>query len=263
MAVPPEFDIEGRTVIVTGAARGIGRGIVRVLADAGARLLVTALTDRYLGPLADDLRAAGHPIEPLVADATSRDDWDKTVSLALQRWGHIDVLINNVGDAISKDLVPKGDSNDEPLTDDEWQKVVDINLTQGFMGCRAVGPHFLERRKGKVINVSGTAAVRGRPGLLAYSAAKAGLVRLTQALALEWADHGVTVNGIAPGYVPDPEVGDQGEVAKRREWARTAVPLGRVGEPREVGFLAMFLASDASNYLTGETVYVDGGVSYA
>jgi NAD(P)-dependent dehydrogenase (short-subunit alcohol dehydrogenase family) len=259
-----EFDIEGRTVIVTGAARGIGKGIVRVLAEAGARVLVTALTDRYLNPLGEELASAGHPIETLVADATSADDWQGTLDRALGLWGRIDVLINSLGDAIRKPVVPlPGSSGEGPLTDDEWRRVIDINLTQAFMGCRAIGPHFLERRRGKVINISGFAARKGAPELLAYSAAKAGVARLTQTLALEWAPYGITVNSIAPGYFPDPETNDPAEVAERRELAKTAVPLGRVGELREVGLLALYLVSDASNYLTGETIFLDGGATFA
>ena len=261
---PVEYSVEGRTVIITGAARGIGKGIARVLAEAGAKVLVTALTDRYLGPLAKELGEAGHPIETLTADATSATDWERTMGIAMERWGHLDVLINNLGDAISKPLVPLPDSEERSATsDEEWRSVLDINLTQAFLGCRAVGPHFLERGRGKVINVSGFAARRGSPGLLAYSAAKAGLGRLTQTLALEWAPYGITVNSIAPGLFPDPETGDASEVAAARKRAAQTVPLGRVGELREVGLLALYLASDASQYMTGETIYLDGGLTQA
>ena len=141
--------------------------------------------------------------------------------------------------------------------------MVDINLTEAFMGCRAIGPHFLERREGKVINISGFAARKGAPELLAYSVAKAGVARLTQTLALEWAPYNVTVNSIAPGYFPDPETSEPSRIADRREWAKKAVPLGRVGELREVGLLALYLVSVASNYLTGETIYLDGGATFA
>ena len=152
--------------------------------------MVTALTERYLGPLAQELASDGHPIEALTADATMAEDWQRTLDMTLERWGHIDVLINNLGDAIRRPLVPLPGSGDGgPITDEEWRFVLDVNLTQAFLGCRAVGPHFLERRKGKVINISGTAARKGNPEALAYSTAKAGLARLTQTLALEWAPY--------------------------------------------------------------------------
>ena len=261
---PREFDIEGRTIIVTGAARGIGKGIATVLAEAGAKVMVTALTDRYLKPMAEEMASAGHPIEAITADATKETDWRRTMETALDRWGHIDVLINNLGDSITKPLVPlPGSEGPGPITDEEWRFVLDINLTQAFMGCRAVGPHFLERRRGRVINVSGVAARRGTPESIVYSTAKAGVARLTQTLALEWAPYGITVNSIAPGSFPDQEVGDPAQVAAAKERAKDTIPLGRVGEVWEVGLLALYLASDASSYMTGQTIYLDGGVTSA
>ena len=260
--MPGEYNIEGKTVIITGAARGIGKGIARVLAECGAKVMVTALTNRYLKPLSEEMAAAGHPIETITADATKSEDWQRTVELAMDRWGHIDALINNLGDSIRKPLVPlPGTAEREPITDEEWRFVLDVNLTQAFMGCRAVGPHLLSRGAGRVLNISGFAARKGSPEMLVYSAAKAGLARLTQTLALEWAPYGVTVNCIAPGMFPDPETGAPAQVSNSREEAKSTIPLGRVGELREVGLLALYLISDASSYMTGETIYLDGGLT--
>ena len=262
--LPSEYSVEGKTVIVTGAARGIGKGIARVLAEAGAKVMVTSLTNRYLDPLAEEMASGGHPIEKLTADATKSDDWTRTVEYALDTWGHIDVLINNLGDAIRRTLVPlPGSSGGEPISDEEWRSVLDINLTEAFMGCRAVGSHFVERRQGKVINISAFAARKGSPEMLVYSVAKAGLARMTQTLALEWAPFGINVNCIAPGFFPDEVTSGPEGVAASQERADRLVPLGRVGELREVGLLALYLASDASNYMTGETLYLDGGLSHA
>ncbi len=262
---PSEFSVEGKTVIVTGAARGIGKGIARVLARAGARVMATALTSRYLDPLAREMAAEGHPILTLRADATDTEHWRRTFDLALSEWGRVDVLVNNLGDAIRKPLAPPpgAPAGESPISDDEWRFVLDVNLTQAFKGCRAVGPHMIERGGGRVINISGFAARKGSPGALVYSTAKAGLARLTQTLALEWAPYGITVNSIAPGIFPDPETAAPEQLAASRRNARTAVPLGRVGELEEVGFLALYLASDASAYMTGETLYIDGGISHA
>ncbi|MBI2166137.1 MAG: SDR family oxidoreductase [Chloroflexi bacterium] len=259
---PKEFDIEGRTVIVTGAARGIGKGIVSVLAEAGARVLATALTDRYLGPLASEMAVRGHPIETLVADATKAADMDRTVQRGLELWGRIDVFINNVGDSVTKPVVPlPGSQGGLPITDEEWRYVLDVNLTQAFLGCRAVGPHMLSRRRGKVINISSFASAKVFVGQTGYAAAKAGLAQFTRALALEWAPFGVTVNAIAPGFFPDPETSTPEQMERARERARSLAPLGRSGETREVGLLALYMASDASNYLTGAVVYLDGGMT--
>jgi NAD(P)-dependent dehydrogenase (short-subunit alcohol dehydrogenase family) len=261
MTEPHPFNIENKTVIITGASRGIGKGIVQVLAEAGAQVLVTALTNRYLGPLADEMAAAGHPIETLQADATKTEDWGRTVNLALDRWGRIDALINNLGDYIATPLVPLPDTEgDDPLSDEVYRHVLDINLTQAVLGCRAVGPYMLKQRYGKVINISSASARSGAPGSLVYSTAKAGLVRLTQVLALEWAAYGITVNCIAPGSFPDAELTDPEVLAERLAQAKTNIPLGRPGQVREVGYLAQYMISDAANYMTGQTVYLDGGL---
>ena len=261
--LPREFDVSGKTVIITGAARGIGKGIARVLAHAGARVMVTALTETYLAPLGRGMQEAGYPILTITADATDSDDWQRVTDYALSEWGHIDALVNNLGDAIRKPLVPTPGSDGTPITDDEYRFVLDVNLTQAFKGCRAVGPHMIERGRGRVINISGFAARRGSPEALVYSTAKAGVARLTQTLALEWAPYGITVNCIAPGIFPDPETADPAQLANSRQNARENVPLGRVGELAEVGYLTLYLMSDASSYMTGETLYIDGGLSHS
>lgn len=260
--LPREFDVSGKTVIITGAARGIGKGIARVLAHAGARVMVTALTETYLVPLGRGMQEAGYPILTITADATDSDDWQRVTDYALSEWGHIDALVNNLGDAIRKPLIPTPGSDGAPITDDEYRFVLDVNLTQAFKGCRAVGPHMIERGRGRVINISGFAARRGSPQALVYSTAKAGVARLTQTLALEWAPYGITVNCIAPGIFPDPETADPAQLANSRQNARENIPLGRVGELEEVGFLTLYLMSDASSYMTGETLYIDGGLSH-
>ena len=261
---PQEFDIQGKTIIVTGAARGIGKGIVRVLASSGARVLATALTDRYLSPLAAEMASAGAPIETMLADATRSADMERTVQKGLQLWGHIDVFINNVGDAVAKPLVPlPGSVGGTPLSDEEWRFVVDVNLTQGFLGCRAVGPHMLSRGQGKVINITSWAESKAMANTTGYAAGKAGLAQFTRALALEWAPHGVTVNCIAPGQAPDPDTSTPEELQRSRDRSASMVPMGRAGELRDVGLLALYMVSDASNYMTGTTVYLDGGLAIA
>jgi NAD(P)-dependent dehydrogenase (short-subunit alcohol dehydrogenase family) len=262
--LPVEYEIEGKTVIVTAGSRGIGKGIVRVLAESGAKVMATALTNQYLPALADEMASAGHPIETLTADATTTEGWQATVDAAIAAWGHVDVLVNTLGDAIRRPIVPLPDSppDAKAMTDDEWRFIMDVNLTQCFLGCRALGPHFLERGKGKVINISSFAARSGAPGMLAYSTAKAGLTRLTQTLALEWAPYGVNVNSIAPGSFPDTDLTDDARLAIARERAKATVPLGRYGDIREVGLLALYLASDASNFMTGETLHLDGGFTH-
>lgn len=263
MPMPPEYNIEGKVFVAIGAGRGIGRGIVEVLAEAGADGAVVALTPQYVRPFAERLRKrTGRRIEALVADGTSERDLQGVVSRVLHDFGRIDIWINAVGDAISKPLVSRRRSDRslqpaEPLTDEEWRQVIDINLTSVMAGCRAIGRYFLDRGQGRVINIGSFAGLRGGANLSAYTAAKAGVAGFTRAVALEWAPYGVTVNCIAPGYFPDPEQVPAEQLARRGE----NLPLRRVGNPREVGLLALYLASDASAYMTGQTIYLDGGMT--
>ena len=257
-----QFDISGKNIIITGAARGIGKGIIRVLAESGANILCTALTDVYLKKLAEELSLKGTNIEVLATDNTTISGWDKTIDLALQKWGHIDVLINNLGDAISKPVAELSE-DESSMTMIEWNKIIDINLNHAFLGCKTIGPHFLKRKKGKVINITGIAARQGSARMTAYSSGKAGLARFTQALALEWAPYDILVNSIAPGAFPDTDLEDKDFLKERTEWAKSNVPLGRIGDLNEVGYLAVYLISDASNYMTGQTIYLDGGLTYA
>jgi len=166
-----------------------------------------------------------------------------------------------VGDSIRKPVVQLPGTATPGMTEDEWRFIVDINLTEAFQGCRAFGPHLLERRRGSVINISGWASFRGRAGSAAYDAAKAGVMRFTESLAQEWAPFGVRVNAVAPGSFPDPEQMSAEAYQQRDATAAKTVPLGRVGRLKEVGYVAVFLASPAAAYITGQTWAVDGGVS--
>ena len=149
----------------------------------------------------------------------------------------------------------------EGMSEEEWHFIVDVNLTEAFQGCTVLGPHMLERGDGNVINISGFASFRGRAGYAAYDAAKAGLMRFTETLAQEWAPHGVRVNCVAPGYFPDPGQISPEAYRARQEQAKSQVPLGRLGDLKEPGYLCVFLASPAAAYITGQTCAVDGGVS--
>lgn len=263
MPLLPEFSLEGKRVLITGAGRGIGRHIALVLAEAGADVAVTALTPAHAQRVAEEVQARGRKGVGLVADATRQEEMDRLPERVLEALGGLDVLINCVGDAIPGTACALPGEAAPVLDRDGWQRILDINLTAAFLGCRAFGPYFLERRAGSVINISSFAAFKPYPLRLAYNCAKAGLTLLTQTLALEWAPYGVRVNAIAPGHFPDPEQLPEEELRRREEFARRHVPLGRVGRLREVGLLAVYLASDASAYVTGQTFILDGGLTLA
>ena len=257
----PEFDITGQKVLLVGAGRGIGKGIALAFAEAGADVAVTGLTTTGVGKVVEEVRAMGGTALALTGDATTSGDMDRICQEILAAFGQVDVLVNCVGDAIRKPVVKLPGGEREGMTDEDWHPILDINLTEAFQGCRALGPHLLERRQGCVINISGLASFRGRAESSAYDAAKTGLMRFTECLAQEWAPFGLRVNAIAPGSFPDPEQMTAQAYQTRQDAAKSQVPLGRVGALKEPGYLAVFLASPAAAYVTGQTWAVDGGMS--
>ncbi len=256
-----EFDITGQKVLVVGAGRGIGTGIALAFADAGADLAISALTPNGVQGVAEEVRAMGRTALPLTGDATKAADMDQIARQVLAEFGQVDTVVNCVGDAIRKPVVKLPGGNTEGMSEEEWHFIIDINLTEAFQGCRALGPHLLERGQGSAINIAGWAAFRGRPESAAYDAAKAGVMRFTECLAQEWAPYGVRVNAIAPGSFPDPEQMSAEAYQARQDAAKGQIPLGRTGRLKEIGYLAVFLASPAAAYVTGQTWAVDGGVS--
>jgi NAD(P)-dependent dehydrogenase (short-subunit alcohol dehydrogenase family) len=261
---PAEYDISGKVVLITGAGRGIGKGIAQVLAEAGADIALNALTSRYVeGVAADIARASGRRVVPITADVTDATDVQRLIESVVRTFGRIDVLVNALGDSIRKPLVklPGQDSTADALTNDELASVMDINLTEALLCTRAVGPHMLERRRGKIINISSYTAHRGGGDLVLYTTAKTALVGFTRAQALEWAPYNVRINAIAPGIFPDPVTSGTERAQQAAERAARTVPLKRAGRLREVGLLALYLASEASDYMTGQTIFLDGGMS--
>jgi len=262
--MPGEFDVTGKVVFITGAGRGIGKGIAQVLAEAGADIALNALTPRYVeGTAAEIAAASGRRVVPVIADVTKADEVRRAVDSVLATFGRIDVLVNALGDSIRKPLValPGNEAAAVALSDDELRFIMDINLTEALLCTRAVGPHMLARRSGKVINISSWTAHQGGRDMVLYTAAKTGLAGFTRAQALEWAPYGVQVNAIAPGQFPDVVTAGEERVRQSIERAKTTIPLGRPGKLREVGFLALYLASAASDYMTGQTIILDGGLS--
>jgi NAD(P)-dependent dehydrogenase (short-subunit alcohol dehydrogenase family) len=257
----PEYSLQGKVALITGAGRGIGTGIAEVLAEAGADIALNALTSRYVVTLAEGLATrTGRRVLPFVADVTRSDRVEELFRKVLREWGRVDILVNTLGDAIAKPLVPPPGQKGSPVSDAEIRKVIDVNLTSAILCTRAVGTHFLERRSGKIIIVSSFSGIHGRPNLALYAAGKSALLGFTRSLALEWAPYGVQVNGISPGIFPDPvTLGEQG-YRQVVENARISVPLGREGRLREVGLLALYLSSSASDYMTGQMLVLHGGL---
>ena len=246
------FDLTGKTAFVTGASRGIGRVIAVALAQAGADLALVARTAEGLADTADEVIAAGRKAVVIPADVTDQPAVAAAVAAAIDELGHVDIVINNAGG--SNFMVGFRD-----LRLDGWEKLMRLNLSSAVYVCHAFAPHLLDRGSGSVINVASVAGVASAPLISPYGAAKAGLVSLTKSLAVEWAPSGVRVNALCPGWTAtdlnrnlwDDPVSGPATVA--------TVPMKRWATAREMAGPAVFLASDAASYLTGQTIVVDGG----
>ena len=245
------FSLAGKVAIVTGAGRGIGRAIALGFAEAGATVVLASRSAAQLEAVAAEVRAGGGRALAVPTDVAHADEVHRLVVRCLEEFGVLDVLVNNAG--VSPYYKPA-----ERLSETEWRQVLDVNLTGTFLGCQAAAVPLADRR-GCVINVVSVGAAVGLPRLAAYCAAKAGVEALTRVLALEWAARGVRVNALGPAFLAtDLTAGLRANPALHQQLV-DRTPLGRLGAPDEVVGAAIFLASDAASYVTGQTLYVDGG----
>jgi gluconate 5-dehydrogenase/3-oxoacyl-[acyl-carrier protein] reductase/2-deoxy-D-gluconate 3-dehydrogenase len=264
-----DYDLKDKVAIVTGAGSGIGRGIALTFAEAGVDVAVAARTKEKLEKTAEGIRKLGRQALVIQADVTKKADVQNVVAQTLKTFGKIDIMVNNAGIVILKPVVyvpgmklegwEVADSWDTPLSEEEWHRVLDTDLTSAFLFAQAIGPYLLERRKGRVINISSNSAELSPPYFSSYCAAKAALSMFTRCLATEWGPYNVTVNAIGPGSVLTELSAPVLNVPERKERILKAVPLKRLAEPREIGLLAAYLASDAAGYITGQTFFIDGG----
>jgi len=248
------FSLTGRIALVTGGSRGLGREIAEGLAEAGASLMILARREPWLGATLAEFKAMGFRCEGLVCDVAKPEEVEAAVSKTLATFGRIDILVNNAG------VTWGAPAEDMPL--EKWRTVLDTNLTGAFLFCQAAGREMMRRQYGRIINVASINAIQGglpMQGISAagYVASKGGLVSLTRELAAKWAKHGIRVNAIAPGYFPTRMTEKNWQQAE--QLMRTSVPMGRGGMDGELKGVAVFLAADASNYITGQTIVVDGG----
>ncbi|MEW6322569.1 MAG: glucose 1-dehydrogenase [Acidobacteriota bacterium] len=250
------FSLANRVAIVTGGSRGLGEEMAEGLAEAGAALVLCARRDEWLQPTVDAFRGRGFRVEGVRCDVSVPGDVQAVVDHTMATFGQIDILVNNAG------VTWGAPAEDMPL--DTWKKVLDINLTGAFLFAQAAGRRMLEREYGRIINVASVAGLQASvegPHYAGYAASKAGLMGLTRELAASWGRRGIRVNAIAPGFfhsrLADPAI----ETAEPR--IKASSPIPRVGGAGELKGVAVFLASDASNYITGQTLVVDGGRTIA
>ncbi len=264
-----EYGLQDKVAIVTGAGRGIGKGIALTLAEAGADLVLAARTREQLESTAIEVREHGRKALVVPTDVLKKKQIEDTVEKALAEFGKIDILVNNAGIPVLKPVAfvtgmkldgwQTADSWDTPLTEEEWHLVLNTNLTSAFLFTQAVGPHMLGRQRGKIINISSNSAELAPPYFSAYCVSKAGLSMFTRCLATEWAPYNICVNAIGPGSVHTELSAPVLDDPERRKDILGRVPLGRLGEIREIGLMVVYLASEASSWVTGQTFYIDGG----
>jgi gluconate 5-dehydrogenase len=246
------FDLSGRAAIVTGGSRGLGLEMAEGLAEAGASLMLCARREEWLVPTVEELRGRGFTVEGMLCDVGNQEQVQAVVDKTIEAFGKVDILINNAGISWAE--------RPEQMPLDKWQKVLDINLTGAFLFAQAAGREMLKRERGSIINVSSVSGLRSSvdgPHYVGYAASKAALFGLTRELAATWGRQGIRVNAIAPGFFHSRLADAAIEYAEPSIKARN--PIARVGAAGELKGVALFLASDASSYITGQTIVVDGG----
>ena len=247
------FDVAGRTALVTGAARGLGRAIALALAEAGADVAL-GLRDRARDEgLADEIRGLGRRALPLQMDVTRLDEVEAAVAATVEELGSLDLLVNNAGGGVG--LIPA-----EDVSASDFDRAFDANLRGTFFACRAAFAPMRERGFGRIVNVSSQAALVALPGESVYCAAKAAVSHLTRCLAVEWGRYGIAVNAVAPTFVRTPGTEPAlSDPTFRAEVEERIAALHRIGEPEEVAGAVVFLCSPAASLITGETLVIDGG----
>ncbi len=247
------FDLTGKVAIVTGTSRGLGQYLGRALARAGADLVITSRKVESLADFEGEIERIGRKALPLELDVQDHASIQRMAEQAISHYRHIDILVNNAGCNVRKPSVD--------ITWDDWNLVLNTNLRGTFFVAQAVARHMIERHYGRIINIGSVTSVFGYAGLAPYCASRGGTKQLTMSLADDWGRHGITVNCLAPGWF---KTAQNAVMYENKEWVDYLVdriPMKRPGQPNDLDGAVVFLASDASRYVTGQTLLVDGGIS--
>lgn len=248
-----QFDLSGKVALVTGTSRGLGQYFARALARAGADLLITSRHPETLEPFKREIEQLGRRAVPLALDVRDHASIQRMAAAALDAYGKVDILVNNAGCNVRKPALE--------ISWDDWNLVLETNLRGTFFVSQAVARGMIERRYGRIINIGSVTSVFGYAGLGPYTASRGGVKQLTMSLADDWGPHGITVNCLAPGWF---KTAQNAALYQNEAWVAyitDRIPLKRVGKPDDLDGAVVFLASDASSYITGQTLLVDGGIS--
>lgn len=246
-----QFGLDAKVAIVTGASRGLGQGMALGLAEAGAHIVTVSTRLENLGETVKAVEKLGRRALPMACDVTDSGQIRAVIDKTLEKFGTIDILVNNAG------TIRRAPAHE--YSDEDWQVVIDTNLNGLFQFCREAGKIMIERKRGKIINIASLLSFSGGITVPAYAASKGGVMQLTKALANEWAQHNVQVNAIAPGYFETDNTRALRENKQRFEEITARIPAGRWGKPEDLKGAVVFLASEASNYVNGHILLVDGG----
>lgn len=247
----PLFDIEGKIALLTGSARGLGYGYAKTFLEAGCKVIFNGVNKENLDATVAELQKEGWPAYGYAFDVTDEQAVEESIEKIEQEVGPIDILVNNAG--IQRRV---------PMTEfpiDTWREVIDTNLTGVFIVGRAVGKRMVKRGKGKIINITSLNAILARENICAYSSAKGGVTMLTKSMATEFGPYGVTVNAVGPGYISTDMTRALADDPAFDSWVKSEVPMKRWGLPEDIVGSVLFFASPASDYVQGQTVFVDGG----
>jgi gluconate 5-dehydrogenase len=247
------FDLTGKVAIVTGTSRGLGQFFARALARAGADLVITSRNPDTLRPFQSEIEALGRQALPLALDVRNYESIQKLVQCAVDHYGKIDILVNNAGCNVRKPALE--------VSWEDWNLVLDTNLRGTFFVSQAVARHMIPRKYGRIINIGSVTCVFGYAGMAPYGASRGGVKQLTMSLADDWGAHGITVNCLAPGWF---KTAQNAVMYENQEWMAylcDRIPLKRPGQPSDLDGAIVFLASDASEYMTAQTLLIDGGIS--
>ncbi len=250
----PSLSLGGKVAIVTGGSRGIGKAIALTFAEAGADVVVCSRdTDGKLKPVAEEIRGLGRRSLAISTDVTQKAAVDDLAKRTMDEFGAIDILANNAGITVRASVVEH--------TEEDWDKVIDINLKSYFLCSRAVGQIMMDQKRGNIISIASLRGIQAAAGRVSYSVSKAGVIMLTRVLALEFASYNIRVNAIAPGWIKTEMTEPLYSDPKACKEIDATIPMGRWAKPDEMASVALFLASDASSYVTGHTLVADGGIS--